>query len=143
MSTSVKTLLQRINFIETDMELHKQILLSTPSDNKEEMKTIINKIAEQKKQILELRLQIKKTNRAEYDKILAIEQAAETFKQISENKKFVSVNTLNESGECYITLNNGTRVECLVTAREENGNYTILTLDGETKEYPGGFIKQH
>jgi hypothetical protein len=28
-----------------------------------------------------------------------------------------------------------------VAAREENGNWTVLTLDGETREYPGGFVK--
>ncbi len=142
MSAEVKTLLQRINFIETDMELHKQILLSIPSDNKKEIEKVINDIADQKKQILELKLQIKKIDRTEYDKIIAIEQAADKFKQISKNKKFISVNTLNESGECYITLNNGTRVDCLVAAKEDNGNFTILTIDGETKEYPGGFVQQ-
>ncbi len=141
MSAEVKTLLQRINFIETDMELHKQILLSIPSDNKKEIEKVINDIADQKKQILELKLQIKKIDKSEYDKIIAIEQAADTFKQISKNKKFISVNTLNESGECYITLNNGTRVDCLVAAKEDNGNFTILTIDGETKEYPGGFVQ--
>ena len=141
MSSEVKTLLQKINFIETDMELHKQILLSTPSNNKNEMEKIINKIADQKKQILALRLKIKEIDKAEYDKIIIIEQAAETFKQISKGKKFISVNTLNESGECYITLNNGTRIDCLVTAQEDNGNFTILTIDGKTKEYPGGFVQ--
>ena len=141
MSSEVKTLLQKINFIETDMELHKQILLSIPSNNKDEMEKIINEIADQKKQILALRLEIKKTDRVEYDKLIAIEQAAETFKQISKEKQFISVNTLNESGECYITLNNGKRIDCLVAAKEENGNFTILTIDGETKEYPNGFVQ--
>jgi len=32
-------------------------------------------------------------------------------------------------------------MDCLVTAKEENGNWTVLTLDGETREYPGGLIK--
>ena len=141
MSAEVKTLLQKINFIETDMELHKQILLSIPSNDKKTMEKIVNKIACQKNQISDLRLEIKKINRAEYDKIIAIENAAETFKQLSKNKNFISVNTLNESGECYITLNNGTRIDCLVAAKEENGNFTILTIDGKTKEYPGGFVQ--
>lgn len=105
------------------------------------MEKIINNIADLKKQILGLRLEIKKTDKTEYDKIIAIEQAAEKFKQLSKNKKFISVSTLNESGECYITLNNGTRIDCLVAAKEENGNFTILTVDGEAKEYPGGFVQ--
>lgn len=141
MSIKVKGLLQKINFIETDMDLHKQILVSIPSENKAEIETVIKKIADQKKQINALRLEIKKTDEDEYNKIITIEKAAETFRKISRDKKFVQVNTLNESGVCYITFNDGTRLDCLVAAEEENGNWTVLTLAGETKEYPNGFVK--
>ncbi|MBC8439430.1 MAG: hypothetical protein H8D87_07075 [Deltaproteobacteria bacterium] len=141
MSAEIKGLLQKINFIETDMELHKQILVSIPSDNKTEIKTIISKIADQKKQIYELRQEIKKIDEAEYNKIIAIEKAAASFRQIAKEKKFVQVNTLNESHVCFITFNDGTRLDCLVTAKEENGNWTVLTLEGETKEYPRGLIQ--
>jgi hypothetical protein len=141
MGAEVKSLLQKINFIETDMDLHKQILLSIPSDNKEEIEKTILKIADQKEEINQLRLEIKRIDRTEYDKIISIEQAVETFKTLSKDKKFISVNTLNESGECFLTLNNGTKIECLVTAKEENGNWTVLTIDGETKEYPSGFVQ--
>jgi len=141
MSAMIKGLLQKINFIETDMDLHKQILLSIASKNKIEIETTIKKIADQKKQINVLRQEIKKIDENEYDKIIAIEKAAEKFRQISKDKKFVQVNTLNESGVCFITLNDGTRLDCLVAAKEENGNWTVLTLEGETKEYPGGLIK--
>ena len=141
MSEKIKGLLQKINFIETDMEVHKQILVSIPSENKSEIKTIVSKIAGQKHQINELRQQIKKIDEDEYNKIIAIEKAAQIFRQIAKNKKFVQVNTLNESGVCFITFNDGTRLDCLVTAKEENGNWTVLTLEGETKEYPSGIIK--
>ncbi len=141
MSAKIKGLLQKINFIETDMDLHKQILVSIPSDNKTEIETIIKKIADQKKQISELRQQIKKIDENEYNKIITIEKSAERFRQISKDKKFVQVNTLNESGVCFITFNDGTRIDCLVAAKEENGNWTVLTLEGETKEYPGGLVK--
>ena len=141
MSAKIKGILQKINFIETDMELHKQILVSVPADDKTEMETIISKIADQKQQINELRQQIKKIDEDEYNKIIAIERAAETFRKIAIDKKFAQVNTLNESGVCFITFNDGTRLDCLVTAKEENGNWTVLTLEGETKEYPSGFIQ--
>ena len=141
MSSEVKTLLQKINFIETDMELHKQILLSIPSDNKAEMEKIISKIAGQKKEINDLKQKIKTINKDEYDRIILIETAADIFKQISKDKKFIHVATLNETGECFITLNNGTKIDCLVAAKEKNGNWTILTIDGETKEYPSGFVQ--
>lgn len=141
MSAEIKGLLQKINFIETDMELHKQILVSIPSDNKTEIKTIIARMADQKQQINALRQQIKKIDENEYNKIIAIEKAAQTFRQIAKDKKFVQVNTLNESRVCFITFNDGTRLDCLVTAKEENGNWTVLTLEGETKEYPKGLIQ--
>ncbi len=140
-STKIKELLQRINFIEADMDIQKQILVSIPSDHKKDMEAVIKKIADQKEQILNLRFEIKKTDEAEYNKIIAIEEAAGTFRRISQNKKFVQVNTLNESGTCFITLCDGTRMDCLVTAKEENGNWTVLTLDGETREFPGGLIQ--
>lgn len=141
MSSKIKGILQKINFIEADEELHKQILFSIPSDNQIEMETIISKIADMKKQINALRQQIKKIDENEYNKIIAIEGATETFREIAIDKKFIQVNTLNDSGACFITFNDGTRLDCLVTAKEDNGNWTVLTLEGETKEYPGGFIQ--
>lgn len=141
MSTEVKGLLQKINFIETDMELHKQILHSIPSDDKTEVEKVLTTISDQKKQIKALREKIKDIDEDEYNKIIAIELAAEKFQQISKDKKFVQVKTLNEQGECFVTLNDGTRLDCLVTAEEENGNWTILTIDGETREYPAGLIR--
>jgi hypothetical protein len=141
MSDRVKTLLQQINFIEIDMDMQKQILVSIPSDAKAEIEATILKIAEMKKQVEELRNRIKEADEDEYNKMVAIERAADEFKRIAKTKKFTLVNTLNESGECYITLTDGTRLDCLVAAREENGNWTILTLDGETKEYPAGIIR--
>ncbi len=141
MSTDVKGLLQKINFVEADMELHKQILFSIPSENKAEMEKVVNTIADLKRQISNLRDQIKETDEDEYNKIIAIEQAADQFRHISKDKKFVQVNTLNEDRHCFITFNDGTRQDCLVAAKEENGNWTVLTLEGETKEYPGSLIQ--
>ena len=86
-------------------------------------------------------MQIKEIDEDEYNNIIAIEQAAKAFRQIAKTKKFILVNTLNETGECYITLTDGSRLDCLVAAKEENGNWTIMTIDGETKEYPKGIVK--
>jgi len=141
MSTDVKGLLQKINFVEADMELHKQILFSIPSEKKAEMEKVVNTIADLKNQIKDLRDQIKKIDEDEYNKLIAIEQAAEKFRQIAKDKKFVQVNTLNEDRQCFITFNDGTRLDCLVTAKEENGNWTVLTLEGESKEFLGSLIQ--
>ncbi len=137
----IKGLLQKINFIATDMEMQKQILFSMPSENKEDIEQMVVKIAALKKQIMDLREEIKAIDKSEYDKIIAIENGTKKFQEMSNNKKFVNVTTLNESGECFITLNDGTRIDCLVTAQDENDNVTILTIDGEAKEYPNGIIK--
>ncbi|MDA3918987.1 MAG: hypothetical protein PF690_18745 [Deltaproteobacteria bacterium] len=141
MSAEVKALLQKINFVETDMEMQKHILFSIPADNTSEIENFINKIADLKKQIEDLRQQIKNIDENEYDKIIAIENGIKRFQEFSKDKKFVRVNTLNESGECFITLNDGTRMDCLVAAKEENGNFTILTLEGEAREFLKGIVK--
>ena len=137
----IKELLQKINFIETDMEMQKQILFSIPSDHNEDIETLVTKIADLKQQIIDLRHAIKKIDQGEYDKIIAIENGTKKFQELSKDKKYIQVNTLNESGECFITLNDGTRINCLVTAKEENGNWTVLTLEGDAKEYPHGIIQ--
>jgi TolA-binding protein len=142
MSAKVKALLQKINFVETDMEMQKHILFSIPTDNKIEIEKLIDKIAGLKKQIADLRQEIKNIDENEYNKIIAIEKGTKRFQELSRDKKFVHVNTLNESGECFITLNDGTRMDCLVAAKEENGNFTILTLEGEAREFPKGIVKQ-
>lgn len=142
MKDRVKGLLQKINFIETDMDLQKQILFSIPTDDKDEIKKVMNTIARQKGEIHELRQKIKEVDEDEYNRIITLEQATEKFRQLSRDKKFVQVNTLNEEGECFVTLNEGSRIDCLVAAKDENGDWTVLTIDGETKEYPGGLIQQ-
>jgi len=53
MSTKVKALLQKINFVEADMEMQKQILFSIPTDNQSEIEKQIHKIAGLKKQGIE------------------------------------------------------------------------------------------
>lgn len=128
MGNQVKTFLQKINFIETDIELHRQILFFIPSDRKEEMEKTLTLIAGMKEQIQDLRQRIRSIDESEYNRIITIEQAAETFKRLAQNKRFVRVNTLNETGECFVRLNDGTRMDCLVAAQEENGNWTLLTL---------------
>lgn len=142
MKERVKGLLQKINFIETDMELQKQILFSIPADQKVEMEKTMDVIASQKQQILDLRAMIKEIDPEEYNRIIALEEGTQKFKQLSKDKKFDTVNTLNEQGQCFITLNDGTRVDCLVAAKDDTGNWTVLTLGGEALEYPGGLIQE-
>jgi hypothetical protein len=51
------------------------------------------------------------------------------------------VDTPDESGTCTITLIDGTNVDCLVAARDENGDWMVLTLEGEIKQFPNVLVK--
>jgi hypothetical protein len=61
---------------------------------------------------------------------------------MAQDKQFDRVDTPDDSGACKITLSDGTDVDCLVAAREENGDWMILTRDGEVKQFPKGLVKQ-
>lgn len=141
MSATVEDLIKKINYIEMDMDLHKQILHAIPSDETDEMEKVLGVIADQKKQIQALRDQIKATDPAAHDRIVAIENGTRDFKALAQGKKFTRVDTPDEQGTCFITLTDGTRLDCLVAAQEEGGNWTVLTLEGEIKTYPQGLIK--
>ncbi len=141
MSAAVKQLLQKINCIEADINLHKQILFSLSPDDSSQMEEILQKIASYKNQIHELRQQIKNTDKDEYNRIIVLEKAVNDFLKIAEDKRYVRVTTLNETGICFVELNDGTRLDCLVTAEDDEGNWTVLTLDGETRQYPSGLVK--
>jgi hypothetical protein len=142
MHSHVENLLKKISYIETDMELHKHILFSIPSDQKAEMEKVMQTISEQKQQIQNLRREIKRLDPAAFDRIIAIEQGTEMFKTLAQDKQFERVDTPDDSGACKITLSDGTDVDCLVAAREKNGDWMILTRDGEVKQFPKGRVKQ-
>jgi hypothetical protein len=142
MHSHVENLLKKISYIETDMELHKHILFSIPSDQKAEMEKVMQTISEQKQQIQDLRREIKRLDPDAFDRIIAIEQGTEMFKTLAQDKQFERVDTPDDSGACKITLSDGTDVDCLVAAREKNGDWMILTRDGEVKQFPKGRVKQ-
>jgi hypothetical protein len=142
MHSHVENLLKKISFIETDMELHKHILFSIPSDQKAEMEKVMQTISEQKQQIQDLRREIKRLDPDAFDRIIAIEKGTEMFRTLAQDKQFERVDTPDDSNACKITLSDGTDVDCLVAAREKNGDWMILTRDGEVKQFPKGRVKQ-
>jgi hypothetical protein len=141
MQPRVETLLKKISFIETDMELHKQILVTIPSDQKDDLEQVMQTIADRKQEIQDLRREIKQLDPAAYDRIIAIEKGTENFKAMAQNKQFDRVDTPDESGTCKLTLIDGTDVDCLVAARDENGDWMVLTLEGEIKQLPHVLVK--
>ncbi len=141
MSLNAKEILQKINLIETDMNLQKQILFSIPSDDKEEMQEVMIKIKTLKDQIEGLQQTLKEIDPEEYKRIKIYEKAVAKFKQIAAAKTLSEVIPLNDTGECRLSLKDGSEHECLVKALDENGIWTVLTMEGETLEFPGDAVK--
>ncbi len=130
-----EALLKKINYIEADVEIQKQILFSIPSAQKAVMEKTISQIAARKKEIEILRQELQKLDPAEYDRILKFEQAVTIFKKIAESNPFQSIINRNVHEECALALQNGDQVECLIKACDKTGNWTIITLEGEVKQF--------
>ncbi len=135
-NTATQDLLKKINYIEADIEIQKQILFSIPSDQKAEMEKTIGDITEKKKEIASLREQIKQLDPLEYERILVFENAVSEFKKLAAEKKFQSIVGRNINEDCVLALKNGDKVECLLKGCDPDGNWTIITFDGKIKQFP-------
>ncbi len=135
MSISTQDLLKKINYIEADIEIHKQILFSTPSENRQEIEKILKVIAGKKEGINQLRQEIKKIDPEEDKWITVFENAVNDFKKIAAKKKFQSIVSRNVDEACSLSLTDKTKLECLIKACDENGDWTIITLEGEIKYF--------
>ncbi|WP_163339098.1 hypothetical protein [Desulfopila sp. IMCC35008] len=136
MSQTVEQILQKISFLEKDMELHKSILASIPAGKEAEMEEVIKTIVELKNKIETAKESIKDADPAMYEQIQKMEEASKRFRDIAETKEFQTVVTLDHSRECYVDLKSGKRLECLVKAQDKDGGWTVLTVGGETMELP-------
>lgn len=136
MSITVEQILQKISFLEKDMELHKTILASIPEGKEEEMEEVIGTIVELKKKIEVEKESIQDVDPEMYEQIQKMELASAKFREIAAKKEFQTVLTLDHSRECYIDIKGGERVECLVKAQDKDGDWTVLTIDGEIMELP-------
>ncbi len=135
MNGKAEVILQKIGFIETDIELQKQIAASIPEGNEDEVREVLEKIVRMKEEVETLKASIEKVDPEAHARIMTLEKATEKFKEIARDKKFAEVITLDHSKECSVRLKDDTVVDCLVAARDEAGDWTVLTLDGETREY--------
>lgn len=135
MKTSVQHLLKKINYIEAEVEIQKQILFSIPSDNKKDIEAVIQKIAHAKDEIVKLRKEIELISPEEYQKILKIEEASLAFKKIAASKKFTTVESMSTAEKCSIQLKDGKELPCLIKASDAAGNWTVITLDGDICHY--------
>jgi len=131
MSKNTQDLLKKINYIEADIEIHKQILFSIPSDNRREIEDTLKVIAAKKEQITDLRHEIKKIDPEEHKWIVVFEKAVNDFKKIVAEKKFQSIISRNVNEDCSLAMVDNSEIECLIKACDENGDWTIITLEGE------------
>ena len=134
-SAATQDLLRKINFIEVDVEIQKQILFSIPSDQTEEMEKTITLIAQKTKEIDSLREQIKSIDPEEYQRIMVFEKAITTFREMASKVEFKSIISREMGGECVLDVKDTENIECLIKACDASENWTIITLDGEIQQY--------
>lgn len=139
---TVQDLLKKINFIEADLEIQKQILVSIPSDDKDDIESTIVTISNKNKEIKELRQQIKELDPEEYDRILLFENAVKKFKELATQKGFQSIVGRNTDDVCILELKNSPGIDCLLKASDSDGNWTIVTMEGQIKEFSGDEVDE-
>ncbi len=140
MIQKIQDLLKRINYIEADIEIQKQILHSIPTNDKKELEQVIRIIAAKKEEIASLRSEIQEVDPKEYEKILLFENGVNAFKRLASEKIFTSIENKNPHDDCLLILKDKRKINCLLKAREENGDYTIMTMEGEIQHFPNDSI---
>ena len=137
-----EALLKKINYIEADVEIQKQILFSIPSDQKTEMEKTITLIATRKKEIEVLRQELRELDPEEFDRIVVFENAVAEFRKIATDNPFDSIVNRNVNEECTLALLNDTKEECLIKACDNSGDWTIITIDGQLKQFPAADVAE-
>lgn len=135
MTAKGELILQKISFLEKDIELHKNILASIPAGQEKEMENVIKTIVGLKEKVNGLKASIEKEDPEMFLQVQKLEKGTAKFKELAEQKQFEVVITLDQSRECFLDLSDGSRLECLVKAREKSGDWTVLTFDGEVGFY--------
>ena len=135
-------LLKKINYIEADVEIHKQILFSIPSAQKADMEKTITLIAAKKEEIEVLRRQLQQYDPEEYDRIVIFENAVSEFRKIAAATPFQSIVNRNVNEECSLAMHNGEELECLIKACDKQGNWTIITIDGRIEQFPASDVAE-
>jgi biotin-(acetyl-CoA carboxylase) ligase len=82
-----------------------------------------------------LRQQIKNIDPAEFERIIIFEKAINEFKQLATTRQFTSITGKNINESCQLALNTNEAVECLVKACDADGNWTIITPEGEIRHF--------
>lgn len=138
-----EALLKKINYIEADVEIQKQILFSIPSNRKDEIEATIARIAAQKKEIEILRQELQRNDPQEFARIVLFENAVTEFRKIANETPFQSIDNRNVNEECSLMLQGGDVIECLIKACDHNGSWTIITMEGVIKQFPATAVAEN
>ena len=94
MTKTVQDLLKKINYIEAEVEIQKQILYSIPSTERDEIEKVLKTIAAAKEDIGILRSEIEQIDPEEFQKLARIEESVAAFKKISSEKEFSTIESM-------------------------------------------------
>jgi rRNA-processing protein FCF1 len=142
MKATVEDLLKKINYIEADVEIHKQILFSIPSADTAAMEETIRLIADKKAEIKDLRRQISALNPEEYKRILRFEEVLAEFKTLAATRNFTAIIGKNVNEPCALQLKGDAPIECLVKACDAAGSWTIITHDGQLRHFTADMVDE-
>ena len=135
MAESVEQVLQKISFIEKDIELHKKILFTLKPEQKAEMEETMKKIVAMNERVDELKSSIAELDPTVHQQILKLEEGTRNFQELARGRDLQTVITLDQVGECRIDLVDGRQFECLVKAIDSSGNWLGLTHEGDVIEF--------
>ena len=127
--------MQRITFLEKDLELQKHILRATPTGDEAQSREVLATIADIKKKLEGCRQEINSLDPEEYKRMLRFEEAAADFKVCATGREFVTVVDLNTHPECRIETSEGHFVDCLVKAQDTKGEWLVMTVEGKVMTF--------
>lgn len=130
MTKTVQDLYKKINYIEAEIEIQKQILHSIPSSERNEIEKVIKTIAAAKEEIGMLRSEIKEIDPSEFKRLACIEESVAAFKKISSEKEFSTIESMTFDKTCVLSCLDGRKIQCLVKACDQNGDWTIISMEG-------------
>ena len=142
MNKQVQDLLKKITYIEADIEIQKQILFSIPQADRKEMERVVGIIATHKAEINTLHAKLEKISPKDHEHIMLLERAVTEFKKIASTRKFRSVQVMQVQEDLGLQLNQTTRLPCLVKACDEEGGWTIITPEGEIRQFASSEVKE-
>lgn len=127
--------MQRITFLEKDLELQKHILRATPTGEEEQNRDVLVTITTIEEKLEACRQEIKALDPEEYNRMIRFEEAAAAFKERAKGREFVTVVDLNTHAECCLQTVEGRSIDCLVKAQDSQGEWLIMTVDGDVMTF--------